>query len=77
MTPYEERDAELASLIRREIDELKDRARACNWHPTTLAWHRAFGELSGMHRILALIDPDPGHVSVKDLAPSLTNGERK
>ena len=76
MTPYEERDAELAAMVRREITELKSRAKACNWHPTTHAWHRAFGELSGMHRILSLIDPEPGSFSVHDLAPALPNKEQ-
>ena len=58
MSERDDRDAETAAMIRKEIDELVYLARKYNWSPTTNEWHRAFGELSGMHRILQLIDPN-------------------
>lgn len=60
MTPWEERDKMTASLIRREIAEVRARALACGWQPSSKAWHRAFGELAGLHRALSLIDPEAG-----------------
>lgn len=58
MSPSDERDKQTASLIRREIEKVKTIADRCGWSPQDFAWHRAFGEISGMHRILELIDPD-------------------
>lgn len=58
MTPFEERDAETAKLIRREIERVKQKTKQCAWTTRDTAWHRAFGEIAGMHRILELIDPD-------------------
>ena len=50
--------AEMTRLIRREIDKVKAEAKACGWHPSTNAWHRAFGQIAGMHKILQLVDRD-------------------
>lgn len=62
MTPFEERDGQLIKLIRHEIETAKSRAKAAGWKPGEHAWHRAFGELSGMYRILQLIDRDAHNV---------------
>jgi hypothetical protein len=59
MTPYEERDAQLLAMVRREIDKVSATIRACNWVPDTQEWHAAAGELRGLHRILVLLDPNP------------------
>ena len=59
MTPYEERDAQLLAMVRREIDKVSAMAAAYNWVPDTRAWHGAAGELRGLHRILVLLDPNP------------------
>jgi len=58
MTPFEERDKQMATRIRREIEQVKLKAQRCGWTPQHSAWHRAFGEIAGLHRILGLIDPD-------------------
>lgn len=65
MTPFEERDEQLRLLVRREIDKVKEQAACCGWHPHSHAWHRAFGEIAGMHKILQLIDPDAHQVEIK------------
>lgn len=52
-----DRDEQLVAMIRNEIEATKSRAAKCGWHPQSAAWHRAFGELAGMHKILELIDP--------------------
>ena len=57
--------AEMTRLIRREIDKVKAEAKACGWHPSTNAWHRAFGQIAGMHKILQLVDRDAFQVEVK------------
>lgn len=62
MSEASDRDAEIAHLLRREIDKLKAHAARCGWQPGTHAWHRAFGELSGLHRALEFIDPDANNV---------------
>jgi hypothetical protein len=62
MTPYERRDAQTAEAIRREIEKVKTNAQRCGWKPTQEAWHRAFGEISGLHRALQLIDPNANDV---------------
>lgn len=54
-----DRDSEIASLVRREIEKVKHDAKMCNWTPNSSAWNRAFGELAGMYKILQLIDPKP------------------
>jgi len=59
MTPYEERDAQTAAMIRREISRLKNDQLRFGWTPGSGAWNRAFGKLSGFYTILALIDPAP------------------
>lgn len=59
MTPFEERDAEFAKIIRGEIGKAKAQAKACGWPTDSRAWHRAYGELVGMYRILEFIDPNP------------------
>lgn len=70
MTPFEGRDAQIAAMIRDRIERVKVEAKRCGWHPTSQAWHRAFGQLSGLHQVLELIDRDANDVrpSVKDLA---------
>jgi hypothetical protein len=68
MSPFAKRDAQLADLIRREIAEAKERAQLCGWKPSMTAWHRAFGEISGMHRVLQLIDRE-----ADDVMPPLEN----
>jgi hypothetical protein len=55
----DDRDKQIAELIRREIDAVKVNALRCGWKPTDKAWHRAFGEIAGMYKIMALVDPDP------------------
>lgn len=73
MTPIEERDAQMAKRIRREIEQIKLKTDRCGWTPNDTAWHRAFGEIAGMHRILELIDPDANSVRPERL---LSSGER-
>lgn len=62
MTPYEERDAQCAEMIRIEIDRVKAQEKASKFHPDSHAWHRAFGMLSGLYLALALIDKDAANV---------------
>lgn len=69
MTPFEERDEHTAKMIRREIDKVVENAHKCGWKPTEMAWHRAFGEIAGMHRILQLIDPDANQVRPHKVMP--------
>lgn len=64
MTPFEERDEQFRLLVRREIDKTKEQAKKHGWHPSTTAWHRAFSEIAGMHKILQLIDPNANEVEV-------------
>lgn len=56
---FAERDRQIAALIRAEIEEVKEEQRRFGWKPHSRAWDRAFGKLSGLHAILALIDPAP------------------
>lgn len=69
MTPFEERDDQTAKMIRREIDKVVDNVRNCGWTSQETAWHRAFGEVAGMHRILALIDADANQVLPHKVMP--------
>lgn len=62
MTPWEERDDQTAKMIRREIEKVRVRVQSCRLSPHELAWHRAFGEIAGMHRILELIDSEANDV---------------
>lgn len=49
----------VASMIRAEIAKVKVQAERCGWTPGHMGWHRAFGEITGMYRILSLVDPEP------------------
>lgn len=69
MTPYEERDAQTLAMIKREIEKTKERARNCGWNPSQSAWHRAFGELAGMYKIVSLLSPE--QISDPDIARHL------
>lgn len=55
---------EFAAMIRKEIEKTRANAVRCGWHPSSTAWHRAFGELSGMYKILQLVDPDANQVAL-------------
>ena len=62
----DERDAQIADLICREIDKARDPATAYDWPPHTPPWYRALGEIYGMYRILQLVDRE-----AKDVLPAL------
>lgn len=55
----DDRDAQIAGKIRQEIAKVKAMSRQCGWTQQNSAWHRAFGEIAGMYKILELIDPHP------------------
>ena len=59
MTPFEMRDAQIAAMIRREIDKVKLEVEKYGWKSPSNEWHRAFGQIAGLFQALALIDPDP------------------
>lgn len=54
-----ERDAEIATMIGREIDKVKMEVEKYGWKSPSNEWHRAFGQIAGLHLALSLIDPDP------------------
>ena len=58
MTDFSERDDQIANMIRREIAKVKHDAKRYGWKPGMPAWQRAFGEIAGMYKILALVDPN-------------------
>lgn len=55
----DDRDIQIAALIRREIDKEKSRAEAAGWRAPMPDWYITRGEIQGMRRILALVDPNP------------------
>jgi hypothetical protein len=63
MTPVseimEDRDAQIAKLIRREIDATEARRQACGYPLGSMGDNSFACEIYGMRRILALIDPNP------------------
>lgn len=60
-----DRDEQIATMIRNEIEAARARAAACDWHPSGAAWHLAFGEIVGMHKILQLLDPAANEVDLR------------
>ena len=52
MSHFEERDSLTAAMIREEIEKLKADVERCGWKQPRAAWYKAFGEMTGMYRIL-------------------------
>lgn len=65
-----DRDAEIAVLVRREIEKVKADAKLCGWTPNSRAWDRAFGQLAGMYKVLMLIDQNPHDADPSEWARS-------
>jgi hypothetical protein len=79
---FVERDRQIAAMIKDEIATLKQEQQRFGWAPHSGAWNRAFGKMSGLYTILALIEPVPFRTDgemAKELmlpaeAPAVTNG---
>lgn len=55
---------ELAQSIRDEIERTKSKAHVLGFHRRGLDYHRTVGEISGMHRILRMVDHNAHEVKV-------------
>jgi len=76
MTEFEDRDDQIATMIRGEIEKVKWAAKHNGWTPGMPAWQRAFGEIAGMYKILALVDPNGYAEGQAVIALAHTNGMR-
>ena len=59
MSIRDERDAEIAAMIRRQIDKVKADVDRCGWKSPSNEWHRAFGQIAGLFLALELVDAHP------------------
>lgn len=59
MSQMDERDRQLAMLIRQEIAKVEDHKERCGYHPGSLEESCIRFEIIGLRKALAFVDPRP------------------